>query len=40
MTLDEAGRLQEAWKMGNGNMVCHHARIVDYLLTRQLNRVL
>lgn len=34
MTLDEAGRLHVAWKTKNGNMVCHHARIVDYLVSK------
>jgi hypothetical protein len=34
MTLDEAGRLQEAWKIKNGHKVCHHARIVDSLVTK------
>ena len=34
MTLDEACRLHVAWKTKNGNMVCHHARIVDYLVSK------
>jgi hypothetical protein len=34
MTLDEAGRLQEAWKIKNGSKVCHHARIVDYVVSK------
>jgi hypothetical protein len=34
MTLDEAGRLQDAWKIRNGYRVCHHARIVDSLVSK------
>ena len=34
MTLDEAGRLQEAWKTKHGDKPCHHTRLVDHLLTQ------
>ncbi len=33
MNLDEAGRLQEAWKTTHGDRPCNHTRIVDRLLT-------
>jgi len=32
MNLDEAGRLQEAWKAKHGNKPCHHTRIIDSLV--------
>ena len=31
MTLDEAGRLQEAWKTKHGDHPCLHTRVVDHL---------
>ena len=31
MNLDEAGRLQDAWKTKHGDKPCHHARVIDYL---------
>ncbi len=35
MTLDEAGRRQEAWNAKNGTKDCQHTRMVDYLLTKK-----
>ena len=35
MTLDEAGRLQEAWKAKYGEKVCKHERMVDYLISKK-----
>ena len=34
MTLDEAGRLQKAWKSRNGHKICHHTRMVDYVVSK------
>jgi hypothetical protein len=31
MYLDEAGRLQAAWKTKHGDKPCHHARVIDSL---------
>ena len=33
MNLDEAGRLQEAWKTRHGDEPCCHTRVVDYFTT-------
>ncbi len=35
MNLDEAGRLQEAWKIKNGDQSCQHSRVVDCFTTRE-----
>ena len=32
MNLDEAGRLQKAWKTKHGDKPCHHTRVIDPLL--------
>ena len=34
MTLDEAGRLQKAWKSRNGHRICQHTRMVDYVVSK------
>ncbi len=34
MNLDEAGRLQDAWKTKHGDKLCHHTRIVDSLIAQ------
>jgi hypothetical protein len=34
MNLDEAGRLQEAWKTKHGGKPCHHTRLIDSLITQ------
>lgn len=34
MNLDEAGRLQEAWKTKHGGKPCHHTRVIDSLITQ------
>jgi hypothetical protein len=34
MTLDEAGRLQEAWETHHGDKLCHHVRVIDSLTTQ------
>lgn len=31
MNLDEAGRLQAAWKTKHGDKPCHHTRVIDSL---------
>ena len=31
MNLDEAGRLQAAWKTKYGDKPCHHTRVIDSL---------
>lgn len=35
MTLDEAGRLQEAWKAKHRGKICKHMRVVDYLNSKK-----
>jgi hypothetical protein len=32
MNLDEAGRLQKAWKTKHGDKPCHHTRVIDSLI--------
>lgn len=34
MTLDEAGRLQVAWKTQHGVKPCHHTRVVEKLIAQ------
>jgi len=34
MNLDEAGRLQKAWKVTHGDKPCHHTRVIDSLSTQ------
>jgi hypothetical protein len=34
MNLDEAGRLQEAWKRKHGDKPCHHTRVIDSLIAQ------
>jgi len=34
MNLDEAGRLQEAWKTKHGQKPCHHTRVIDSLIAQ------
>ena len=29
MNYDEAGRLQDAWKIKHGGKSCHHTRVID-----------
>jgi hypothetical protein len=35
MTLDEAGRRQAAWRAKQGEKICKHERMVDYLLSKK-----
>ena len=34
MNLDEAGRLQKAWKTKHGDKPCHHTRVIDSLIAQ------
>jgi hypothetical protein len=35
MTLDDAGRRQGGWRAKNGEKICKHERMVDYLKSKK-----